>query len=88
MGGETKTVKNLIVVSVDNEKNMMEVSGPVPGNSGGLLVITKIASGKLDELVHETPQVQVQQVEEEGEESGEKSEAKKPEVKKEEDKND
>jgi large subunit ribosomal protein L3 len=64
MGGERKTIKNLIVVDVDSEKGELLVSGPVPGKSSGLLIITKTASGKLEELIEETPQVQVQQGEE------------------------
>jgi len=80
MGNERITIKNLIIVFVDNEKNIIEVSGPVPGNRNGLLEITKTASGKLSELVEETPQVVVQQVEEaEGSEEGKVEEEKQPE---------
>jgi len=41
MGSDTVKVKNLKVVSVNGEKNEIEVSGPVPGTVGSLLVITK-----------------------------------------------
>jgi large subunit ribosomal protein L3 len=65
MGSKTVTVKNLIVVDVDEKKNELLLSGPVPGVSGGLLILTKTGSGKLSELVEETPVVQVEQAEEE-----------------------
>lgn len=67
MGHDTIYVKNLIVTEVDSEKDELAVSGPVPGVPGGLLVIKKLASGKLEELVQEAPEVQaqVEQTEEE-----------------------
>jgi large subunit ribosomal protein L3 len=67
MGQERITIKNLIVVSVDEEKGLIGLSGPVPGKRGDLLVIEKIGSGRLSDLVSEGPTVQVTQVEEEGE---------------------
>lgn len=39
MGGERKTVKNLKVVKIDKENNIMAVLGAVPGRKGGLLEI-------------------------------------------------
>lgn len=73
MGGDTIYVKNLIVTDVDSQKDELAVSGPVPGIPGGLLVIKKLASGKLEELVQEAPEVQVQVEEkEEGEKSVDK----------------
>lgn len=83
MGHEQVTVKNLIVVDVDEENNKLSLSGPVPGIPGGLLVIVKIASGKLDELVKEEVQPQIVEGEaseeegEKGEESGGAGEDKK-----------
>lgn len=59
MGGETVTIKNLIVVSVEPERSQLAVSGPVPGSLGSLLILKKLASGKLEELVEEAPQVQI-----------------------------
>lgn len=70
MGGDTVTIKNLVVVNVDSENDTLAVSGPVPGSMGSLLKIKKIGSGKLDELVQETPEVQMQV--EEKDEEGEK----------------
>jgi large subunit ribosomal protein L3 len=64
MGGETVSVKNLIVVEVRNEDSMVALSGPVPGIPGGLLKIKKIKEGSLEELVEEVPQVEFQQGEE------------------------
>jgi large subunit ribosomal protein L3 len=67
MGGEKKTIKNLIVVNVLSEEESLLISGSVPGSKGGILTVVKTGSGKLEELVEETPQVQVH--EGEGEES-------------------
>ena len=41
MGTETVTVQGLTVVAIDPEKNMLTVSGLVPGGKSGLLVVTK-----------------------------------------------
>jgi large subunit ribosomal protein L3 len=67
MGNTKVTVKNLVVVEVDAEKNEVAVSGAIPGRPGGLLILTKLHAGKLDELVQEAPPVQVVEEEEEGE---------------------
>lgn len=63
-GNRRVTVKNLMVVSVDPEKNLMSVSGPVPGAPGQLLIIKKIAEGKLEELEEKTPPPEVKQEQE------------------------
>lgn len=42
MGSDTVTVKNLKVVKVDTTKNEVEVSGPVPGRIGALLVVKRL----------------------------------------------
>jgi large subunit ribosomal protein L3 len=42
MGNETKTIKNLKIISVDAEKNELVISGPVPGRTGSLVLIKKI----------------------------------------------
>jgi large subunit ribosomal protein L3 len=68
MGGETVTVKNLHIVSVNPETSEVEVSGQVPGTIGSLVKIIKIKSGSLDELQKE---VVAQVVEGEGEAEGE-----------------
>jgi len=41
MGSERVTVRNLSVVRVDAEKNILVVRGSVPGSGGGYLVIAK-----------------------------------------------
>ncbi len=62
MGSQRVTVKNLIVVDVESESGKMAVSGSIPGTSKNVLIIKKIASGKLEELVEETPQVEIREV--------------------------
>ncbi len=42
MGGYKVTVKNLKVVGIDSEKNILTVSGLVPGGRNSLLIIKKI----------------------------------------------
>jgi large subunit ribosomal protein L3 len=42
MGNEKVTVKKLKVISIDNEKNLLTVSGLVPGGRNGLLIIKKM----------------------------------------------
>jgi large subunit ribosomal protein L3 len=59
MGGEAKTIKNLIVVDVVSEEGRIAISGSLPGSTDSLLVIKKIGSGKLEELVEETPEIQI-----------------------------
>lgn len=78
MGNKYVTVKNLTVVQVDDEKNEIALSGPVPGVYGGLLLVKKISSGKLEELIQEAPEVKIQEVEEvePGDENSEKKEVK------------
>lgn len=45
MGNDRVTVKNLTVLSVDQEGNI-KLSGPIPGSRGGLLLINKIGESK------------------------------------------
>lgn len=45
MGGERVTVKNLRVVKVDAENNILVVSGPVPGAQGGYVTVRFVRSG-------------------------------------------
>ena len=42
MGTERVTVKNLKVVGVDPEQNLLLVRGAIPGPNGGVLVISKV----------------------------------------------
>jgi large subunit ribosomal protein L3 len=43
MGGDTVTVRNLEVVRVDAENNLLVVRGAVPGGGGGFITIRKKA---------------------------------------------
>lgn len=42
MGGERATSKNIKVVFIDKEKNILGVKGPVPGNPGNIVEIRSI----------------------------------------------
>ena len=46
MGHERKTIKNLRVVKVDSEENLLLVRGAVPGPTGGYLVVRKSKRAK------------------------------------------
>ena len=46
MGGGRVTVRNLKVVQVDNENNLLVVHGAVPGAPGGYLVVRKAIAAK------------------------------------------
>lgn len=45
MGNEKVTVQNLVVVKVDAENNMIAVKGAIPGNKGGVVVVTSAVKG-------------------------------------------
>lgn len=57
MGVEKVTIKNLQVVSTDPETNTIELSGPVPGITGGLLIVKRISAGKLEGIQEVQAQV-------------------------------
>jgi len=40
MGADTKTTKNLRVISIDKENNLLALKGAVPGNKESLVIIT------------------------------------------------
>lgn len=42
MGGDRVTVKNLKVVNIDSEKNILTISGVIPGGRDALVVIEKL----------------------------------------------
>jgi large subunit ribosomal protein L3 len=44
MGGKKSTVKNLDVIKVDKDRNLLIVKGAVPGPNGGYLIIRKSKS--------------------------------------------
>jgi len=41
-GNERVTVKNLKIIKIDKEKNLLFVKGAVPGSKGGKLIIKKV----------------------------------------------
>ncbi|HSX48719.1 MAG TPA: 50S ribosomal protein L3 [Candidatus Saccharimonadales bacterium] len=47
MGSERIKIKGLSVVKIDAEKNLMEISGPIPGTVGKLITIQKVG-GKVN----------------------------------------
>jgi large subunit ribosomal protein L3 len=54
MGGDRVTVRNLKVVSVDAENNLLVIRGAIPGAPGGYVVVRKAVAAKPE------PQVQVE----------------------------
>jgi large subunit ribosomal protein L3 len=54
MGGDRVTVRNLKVVSVDAENNLLVLRGAVPGAPGGYVVVRKAVAAKPE------PQVQAE----------------------------
>ena len=40
MGAERVTVKNLAVVKIDAENNLIAIKGAIPGAKGGIVTIT------------------------------------------------
>jgi large subunit ribosomal protein L3 len=42
MGGERSTTKNLKIVFIDKEKNLLGIKGPVPGIPGNIVEIESI----------------------------------------------
>lgn len=65
MGTQTTTVRNLIVVDVNEDESILTVSGSLPGHRNTLLFIKKTGSGKLDQLIEEAPEIQQQEEPEE-----------------------
>ena len=71
MGGETVTVKNLRVISIDKDHNELVVSGTVPGPKRGLLRITLLE--RLEKPLVEEEQLVEQPKEQVAEKSVEES---------------
>jgi large subunit ribosomal protein L3 len=46
MGAERVTVKNLEVLAIDPERNLLALKGALPGPTGGLVQITKVVRGR------------------------------------------
>ena len=54
MGGDTVTVRNLHIISVNPETNEIQISGQIPGIPGGFVRVKRVHAGSLEELEHET----------------------------------
>ena len=52
MGNERVTLRNLTVVDIDAENNLMMVQGAVPGSKGSYIVVRKAKSGHKAKPVH------------------------------------
>lgn len=46
MGSQRTTIKNLKVVSLDEKKNLLAISGPIAGPAGGLVIISRLKEGE------------------------------------------
>jgi large subunit ribosomal protein L3 len=56
MGGDRKTVENLKIVRVDVERNLLLVSGAVPGSAGGEVVVRpSVKAGRKALRVRQAP---------------------------------
>jgi large subunit ribosomal protein L3 len=51
MGGERVTVKNLLVVKVDEEKNLIYLRGAVPGAPNAYVAIKRAKRGRREEAM-------------------------------------
>ena len=54
MGNETVTIKNLKVVGLNNDKNELWISGPVPGSFGKLLIVKRTSDKQEPKVEPET----------------------------------
>jgi large subunit ribosomal protein L3 len=53
MGGVQVTIKNVHIISINDAKNEISISSPIPGRPGIFMVVTKIKEGTLKEFKHE-----------------------------------
>lgn len=47
LGGERVTIKNIDVVKIDSERNLLFLKGAVPGHKGSYLILNKVKVGKV-----------------------------------------
>lgn len=47
LGGERVTIKNLDVIKIDKDRNLLFVRGAVPGHKGGYLILNKARAKKI-----------------------------------------
>ncbi len=57
MGGDRVTTQNLLVHSVDADKNLLLIKGAIPGPDGALVFIRSAAKKALFEVVYEPVKV-------------------------------
>jgi len=60
MGYDTITINGLTVVDLDPKNNELVLSGSIPGPTGGLLSIRRVAHGDISELEESAPEVEKQ----------------------------
>ena len=46
MGNVRRTVQNLVVVRVDNDRNLLLIRGAVPGSKGGRVIVRPAIKAK------------------------------------------
>ncbi|MGI9235201.1 MAG: large ribosomal subunit protein uL3, partial [Woeseiaceae bacterium] len=46
MGNVRRTIQNLEVVRIDNERNLLLIKGAVPGHSGGRVIVRPAVKAK------------------------------------------
>lgn len=65
MGGQARTVKNLVIVDIDSERNLLYVKGAIPGTRGGLVrLVTDGEKIKDFPPLFETPKAEAQKPDE------------------------
>ncbi|KKO19397.1 MAG: 50S ribosomal protein L3 [Candidatus Brocadia sp.] len=47
LGGERVTIKNIDIIKIDAERNLLFVKGAVPGHKGSYLILNKVKTGKV-----------------------------------------
>ncbi|MBV6518421.1 MAG: 50S ribosomal protein L3 [Candidatus Brocadia sp.] len=47
LGGERVTIKNIDIIKIDAERNLLFVKGAVPGHKGSYLILNKVKAGKV-----------------------------------------
>jgi len=57
MGTDRKTIKNLQIIAMRPEMNEIDLSGPIPGIPGNLVILNKLHTGKLEGLQEVQAQV-------------------------------
>lgn len=57
MGTDTKTIKNLQIIAIRPETNEIDLSGPIPGIPGNLIILNRLHEGKLEGLQEAQAQI-------------------------------